>query len=158
VGTSALRDIGDRLARIRGRKTQVEFAGEVGLHKNTLGTYERGEREIGAVALQQLVLLGWNANWLLTGEGPERVDEMADPVRSGAAGVEWSSNTRQMEAMTHAVREVDAALAQQGRRLPPAQKARAYVLLAEVLADDSESLPSAQIVNLALKSAGPVAD
>jgi hypothetical protein len=83
---------------------------------------------------------------------------MADPVRSGAAGVEWSSNTRQMEAMTHAVREVDAALAQQGRRLPPAQKARAYVLLAEVLADDSESLPSAQIVNLALKSAGPVAD
>lgn len=74
VGTYALIPLGDRLTRIRGQTTQAVFAPEVGLHKNTLGTYERGEREIGALSLAAYVAKGWNANWMLTGEGPERLE------------------------------------------------------------------------------------
>jgi DNA-binding XRE family transcriptional regulator len=74
VGTYALVAIGQRLTRIRGQTTQAVFAPEVGLHKNTLGTYERGEREIGGLSVAAYVAKGWNANWILTGEGPEQLE------------------------------------------------------------------------------------
>lgn len=74
VGTYALVPIGNRLTHIRGQATQAAFGPEVGIHKNTLGTYERGEREIGALSLAAYVGKGWNANWVLTGEGPERLE------------------------------------------------------------------------------------
>jgi hypothetical protein len=72
-----LTSIGVRLVRVRGQASQADFAPRVGIAKNTLGNYERGEREIGAVALAGYQALGWNANWLLTGEGPERLDEIS---------------------------------------------------------------------------------
>lgn len=74
VGTYALVAIGQRLAHIRGQATQASFASEVGLHKNTLGTYERGEREIGGLSVAAYVAKGWNANWILTGKGPEQLE------------------------------------------------------------------------------------
>lgn len=79
MGTELLREIGQRLTRIRSSSSQAEFAPRIGLHKNTLGTYERGDREIGGEALARLVDLGWNVNWLLTGEGPQT---LAAPVLS----------------------------------------------------------------------------
>ena len=68
---------GSRLIQIRGEKSQAQFAPKLGVHKNTLGHYERGARELGADALRSLVYAGWNANWVLTGEGPERIDQVA---------------------------------------------------------------------------------
>lgn len=73
-----LRSIGQRLISIRGYESQAVFAQRVGIHKNTIGTYERGEREIGAKAMGALVREGWNANWILTGDGPERFDALPD--------------------------------------------------------------------------------
>lgn len=70
-----LQAIGARLARIRGQRSQADFAPLIGIHKNTVGTYERGEREIGAEVLARLAELGWNPLWLLTGHGPERIPE-----------------------------------------------------------------------------------
>lgn len=61
--------IGRRLAELRGRESQAAFAARLGLHKNTLGNYERGEREIGAGALIALIRMGCDVHWLLTGEG-----------------------------------------------------------------------------------------
>lgn len=66
--------IGARLTLIRGSRPQSVVAELVGVHKNTIGTYERGEREIGALALAGYVAQGWSSNWILTGEGPERLD------------------------------------------------------------------------------------
>lgn len=65
---------GSRLVEIRGDQSQAVFGPKIGVHKNTLGHYERGTREVGADALRSLVYLGWNANWVLTGEGPERLE------------------------------------------------------------------------------------
>lgn len=73
-GTHYLREIGSRITLVRGDKPQSEFSDLIGIHKNTLGNYERGDREMGVFALARLVKLGWNANWLLTGQGPERLD------------------------------------------------------------------------------------
>ena len=64
---------GSRLVHIRGEVSQAVFGPKIGVHKNTLGHYERGTREVGADALRSLVYLGWNANWILTGEGPEQL-------------------------------------------------------------------------------------
>lgn len=70
--------IGARLVRIRGTRSQAAMAGELGVHKNTYARWERDEAEIGATALQALVQAGWNANWVLTGEGTERLETLQD--------------------------------------------------------------------------------
>ncbi len=95
--------IGQRLAYVRGRRTQEEFAGVLGVHKNTYGGYERGANEIGALALVSLYLEGWDLNWLLTGEGRERLDAqtpsekwVADHVL-GAVGAAISQSIREQD-------------------------------------------------------------
>ncbi|GAB5478547.1 MAG: XRE family transcriptional regulator [Marinobacter nauticus] len=61
--------IGQRLAEIRNGKSQGAFAEELGIHKNSLGHYERGNRVPDAAVLLKLVEMGFSANWVLTGEG-----------------------------------------------------------------------------------------
>lgn len=63
-------EIGCRLVQIRGQKSQASFAQELGVHKNTLGGYERGERKPDSDTLIRLTEAGYNANWVLTGKGP----------------------------------------------------------------------------------------
>ncbi|MGM0769962.1 MAG: XRE family transcriptional regulator [Pseudomonadota bacterium] len=64
--------IGERLAEIRGSKSQGAFADELGIHKNSLGHYERGNRVPDAEVLLKLVEMGFDANWILTGKGSPR--------------------------------------------------------------------------------------
>ena len=59
--------IGRRLALVRGRCTQEEFADQLGVHVNTLARYERGERLPGTLVYLQLVSRGVDLRWLLTG-------------------------------------------------------------------------------------------
>lgn len=65
--------IGARLAEIRGRVPQRDMAKLLGVSPNTYSRLERGVRELGADKISLLVKRGWNANWLLTGEGPEKI-------------------------------------------------------------------------------------
>jgi transcriptional regulator with XRE-family HTH domain len=62
--------LGDRLVQLREGKTRAEFAELIGVHVNTLGGYERGER---SPDLEFLTLLrsktGVNINWLALGDG-----------------------------------------------------------------------------------------
>lgn len=58
------------------------MAGVLGVAGRTYANYERDERLPDADALQKLVEEGWNANWLLTGEGPERLDQVAGAPES----------------------------------------------------------------------------
>lgn len=69
--------IGDRLKHIRSSsRSQPEMATLLGVSGRTYGHWERGERTPDAHALIVLALDGWNANWLLTGEGPERLEAL----------------------------------------------------------------------------------
>lgn len=76
VGPEDLMESGvkTRLSHTRGGATQAEQAARLGVHLNTYSRWERGERAPDAYALMVLATQGWNLNWLLTGEGPERLD------------------------------------------------------------------------------------
>lgn len=72
--------IGQRIAHIRGDKSQAAFATEIGVHKNSIGNYERGERTPDADFLASLMKAGYSANWVVSGVGPMRlVDSVQDP-------------------------------------------------------------------------------
>lgn len=140
--TDPLAKIGERLTRIRGAHSQADFAARLGLHKNTLGTYERAEREMSALALLRVVRLGWNANWVLTGEGPERLDtlEFGEPA--------LPSQSVRAEDLSMAVQLAQEAL--DGRTLPPPQYGELVALIYDALV---HGLPSAQVIALARPAA-----
>lgn len=77
--------IGARLARIRSEAglSQTAFAEALGVTHKSYVRWERGIREIGVDGLQALISKGWSANWLLTGEGPERLE--GQPASDSAA-------------------------------------------------------------------------
>ena len=72
--------IGDRLRLVRGKRTQVEFAGRLGIGRTTLLRYEAGSRALDAdflVRLRGAFMV--DVNWLLTGS--EQADKVAfDPA------------------------------------------------------------------------------
>lgn len=148
-----LAPIGARLAHVRARSglSQAAFAETLGSTHKTYARWERGIREIGVDGLQALISQGWNANWLLTGIGPERIEDMPDPVRDGQPAADWSSSPRQMEALALAIEEVDRLQAAQRRRWPPQRRARAIALMTEILAAPGDELPTADIVTLGSK-------
>lgn len=74
------------------------MAAALGVALRTYANYERDERQPDAAVLAKLVELGWNANWIMTGEGPERLPEGVDPevaakraaaLMGDASAVEW---------------------------------------------------------------------
>jgi len=66
--------IGGRMAYVRGDVSQAQFAKRLGIHKNSLGNYERGERLPDAGVLCKLIDAGYNANWIISGHGPVNID------------------------------------------------------------------------------------
>jgi phage repressor protein C with HTH and peptisase S24 domain len=74
--------IGDRIRELRGEGQQAELADKLGVHKNTLANYERGDRFPDASILLKIleVFPDTNPAWLLTGEGSKNRSE---PVQGG---------------------------------------------------------------------------
>lgn len=73
----------ERIASLRGSSSRKDFAETLGIHANTLGNYERGERtpdvEFAALLCRKLDI---SPRWLLTGEGPMRGgDRESAPAR-----------------------------------------------------------------------------
>lgn len=73
--------VGARLVEIRGTKAQPARAEELGVHKNTYARWERDEVPVSTEAVATMVQEGWNANWVLTGEGPRRFEQLPQAVR-----------------------------------------------------------------------------
>ena len=70
--------IGDRIRRIRGDLSQVEFAARLRVDKNTVGRYERGERTPdGDFLVGVQLVFGASIDWLLTGKGDSQPDFVA---------------------------------------------------------------------------------
>lgn len=91
----------------------------MGVAHRTYASYERNERTPDATALAPLVAEGWNANWILTGEGPERLEQL------GSEQVGLSQPARLDEAMLReAIEAVEAVLEQLQLDLTPRAKAR----------------------------------
>lgn len=73
--------IGSRLALIRGSMSQAAFAEKLGVHKNSLGNYERENRTPDAGFLAKLIANGYDCNWLLTGVGEPRLKKVGQSPR-----------------------------------------------------------------------------
>ena len=67
----------DRLKKAREYlgKPQNEMANMLGINYRTYQNYETGRNDLGWDALKALTVLGFNANWILTGEGEMRRGE-----------------------------------------------------------------------------------
>jgi len=62
--------LGYRLKLVRGKATQQEFADRMGVDKNSIGRYERGERLPDADFLARIrQSQAVNIDWLISGEG-----------------------------------------------------------------------------------------
>lgn len=119
----------------------------LGVSARTYAYYEQGERVPDGEALAQLVAEGWNVNWLLTGEGPERLSQFQVADARGR----YESHALRMEALTLAVELIDSELERAGKTLPPEKRAAAYGLVYDELIEPGE-LPNAKIVQLVIKA------
>ena len=81
IANELLKEVGLRLefARMTLGHIQTEMADVIGVHKNTYGRWERGEREMGIEALYALREQGIDLNWLITGVGHIQGDQGDQP-------------------------------------------------------------------------------
>lgn len=107
--------IGRRLATIRGETPQQQMSRVLAVSTSTYGRLERGAREMGADVLVRLAGLGWNPRWILTGEGPRRLDA------AGSEASESAPTRVDAEHLGIALELADAVL--EGRWLPRARYA-----------------------------------
>lgn len=137
-------ELGERLRQIRTStsRNQVQMAELLGVAQRTYAGYERGESEIGAEPLARLVSAGWNANWLLTGEGSERVYQVTAEVFAPP------SQPVRAEDLSMAVQLAQEAL--DGATLPPPKYGELVALIYDALV---HGLPSAQVIALARPAA-----
>lgn|GEM_PF-4433536 len=88
--------LGQRLRRIRGERTQQEFAQLLGTLPVRLSEYERGVTEPRAEFLKRFAqITGCRSDWLLTGDGDpyEKVDLVVEQnERYGAIQIPLVSN------------------------------------------------------------------
>ena len=63
-------DIGSRIKQIRGTMSRAEFAGQLGIHPQTLYMYEKGKRVVDVELVQQICSkFAVSVEWLIFGEG-----------------------------------------------------------------------------------------
>ena len=68
--------IAGRMKIVRGELSQGEFAKALGVHKNSLGRYERGDSIPGVDVAERICsVFGVNPYWLLLGEGPMKMED-----------------------------------------------------------------------------------
>ena len=65
--------LGDRIKELRGDLQQYELAEKIGVHKNTISNYEKGERFPDSTVLLKIleIFKEINPGWLLTGDLPK---------------------------------------------------------------------------------------
>lgn len=115
---------------------QPEMAARLNIAHRTYAGYERGEAEIGAEPLSILVRQGWNANWLLTGEGSERLG-------GATAGDKDASQDLSPEHLSIALELTEEAM--RGKWLPKREYAE---VVAGIYAMLTQGLPYADILEL----------
>ena len=68
-------DITERIKAVRGKLSQEEFAQLLGVHKNSVGRYERGDSTPGMDFAEKVCFVyGVSPEWFLLGTGPMKLD------------------------------------------------------------------------------------
>lgn len=102
-------DIGGRIEQVRGKMTQQEFAGLLGVNPKTVNRYESGDRLPDADFLIKLnVLFKVQPLWLLTGRGEDTSGEKVTPYEMRLLANFRMSSAKAQDALL----ETSAALAQ----------------------------------------------
>lgn len=143
--------VSDRIRLVRGLLSQEQFATRLSVHKNTVGNYERGDREPDAAfCLAIREGFGVSIDWLLTGEGsmragaepttapspaegaPERDSDLYGRVLEAISAVYkevgWAISLRQLGAEAAQIADDIAAEGLAPEDKPPAVKAAAAML------------------------------
>lgn len=130
------KNLAGRIRLARGTKTQLEFAQALGVHKNTIGKWERGEAEPDLRSASQLCAqYGISAYWLLNGSGV-----MFDSDRDIKAHME--PNTKAGNLRDYKLSEInggpefDATLARLQGRIAQLEQERDEARAAELRAKD----------------------
>lgn len=105
--------------------------------------YERDERSPDVAFLGRLIAEGWSANWLISGQGPERLDQVGEGATAVAGGSQALSQETLKIALQMAV-DLDVLL------LPPPKQARMIELIYGLL---EEGLPEAKVLVFARAAA-----
>jgi transcriptional regulator with XRE-family HTH domain len=114
-------EIGNRLRLYRESlaTTQEKFAGMIGGTKRAIQNNEAGTTAPNSRLLRRLSELGLNVNWLLTGNGPMLLAELA------------RSENWDPELLVFVIETVSDNLRNMGRELPPNKFAQIVVLFYE---------------------------
>ena len=83
-------DFKDRIKKVRGELTQKNFALRLGVHEGTIQLYEGGNIPKGDILLRINRKFNINIHWLLTGQGPMRVEGVEygqDDIQPAPSGV-----------------------------------------------------------------------
>lgn len=94
-----IRTLAERLRVVRGAQSQAAFAAALDIHKNSIGSYERGDTKPDSEFLAKVCALrGVNPDWLLLGEGPFlRADK--ESASAPAAGPDGGEKARDAVAV-----------------------------------------------------------
>lgn len=92
--------------KVRGARSQPEFAAQLGVHKNTYARWEHEEVPVSSDALAVMISEGWNANWVLAGAGPERLDQL----RVVETRTQYQSHVLRADLLAMAVELIDSEL------------------------------------------------
>lgn len=135
-------DISDRIksARAALKLKQDEMSALMGMSIDTYKKYEGGLRKPGAEALGSFMGAGINANWLLGGEGPMLLRDLASPVRLVASDQAGAYQVQphpglDLERLQLAIATIEEALEQTRSTASPDGKAQLVAAVYDTLRD-----------------------
>lgn len=134
--------LGARLRYVRGHLSQRSFAEKIGVATGTYQNYERDDREADMRTLLAIHTMGWNINWLLTGEGPERLDALQGAASHGL-GLDEATLRMAIDAVESGLDLLDYDMSSEG-------KSRLVALVYQHAASRDQS--AAQVVAFVLRS------
>lgn len=128
--------VGSRLVSIREQSNtdRPGMARALGVSVSTYGRFERGDREIGAKPLALLGSMGWNLNWVVRGNGAERLE----------AAFQSQSQDLSPTDLSMAIQLANEKIAASGLAPTPEQYGQFVLLLYKVL---EGGLPNAEITD-----------
>jgi len=122
--------VGTRIKQARGvlGLTQKDLCEATGMPLPSLKNYEASQRIPGGDAIAALMHAGINANWLLTGEGPMLMADLAGAETPGAFD---------RERMAAAIEALEEVLTEAKRTMAPARKAQVLLAAYDLLEEPS---------------------
>jgi len=111
---------------------QEGAAAHLGLSPSTYQNYERGTRRPDTDGWEAFVRAGINANWLLTGDGPMLLAELAAlPAQTQS----MSASPLDTEILAYVIEEVEKVLVARRQTLPAPRKAALIQLIYDYCAE-----------------------